>query len=67
MSDGKQRSAASAAASGPGLDPESGDVQGIQTQLQAGPLGLPELTAHIAELDWEREELPGANEQDVPT
>lgn len=67
MSDGKQRSAASAGASDPDLVPESGNVQGSQTPQEAEALGLPELTAHIAELEWEREQLPGANEQDAPT
>lgn len=65
VSGDEQRSAPSAGTSGRDLDPGSGDVQGSQTQ--AGALGLPELTAHIAELEWEREKLPGANEQDVPT
>lgn len=34
---------------------------------QAEGIGLPELNADIAELEWKREKLPGANEQDVPT
>lgn len=66
MSEDEQRSAPSADASGGNPGPESGNVQETQTQLHAEALGLPELTAHIAELEWEREKLPGANDQDVP-
>lgn len=67
MSDDELPAADSADVAGGDSDPASRDVQGSQAQQQAEALGLPELTAHIAELEWECEKLPGANEEDVPT